>query len=64
VVSGDMYHICSDGVYNWIKQEEIDKIIRETTNFEDVAGNVIKIAINNGSNDNLTSVFLKIQYGK
>jgi serine/threonine protein phosphatase PrpC len=58
-----MYHICSDGVYNWIKQEEIDKIIRETENFEDVAANIIKAATINGSNDNLTSVFIKIQHG-
>jgi serine/threonine protein phosphatase PrpC len=58
-----MYHICSDGVYNWVKQEEIDRIIKETENFEDVAGNVIKVAAANGSNDNLTSVFLKIRHG-
>ncbi len=63
VVSGDMYHVCSDGVYNWVKQEELDKIIRETENFEDVAGNVIKVATANGSNDNLTSIFLKIAHG-
>jgi serine/threonine protein phosphatase PrpC len=63
VVTGDMYHICSDGVYNWIKPEQIDKIIKETKNFNELASNVIKVASANGSNDNLTSIFLKIQDG-
>jgi serine/threonine protein phosphatase PrpC len=58
-----MYHICSDGVYNWIKQEQIDEIIKETKDFNDLAANVIKAASANGSNDNLTSVFLKVQNG-
>ena len=52
--------LCSDGLYNFIRAEELSGIIKDSNiEFEDVAAELITAANNNGGGDNITAVLLK-----
>ena len=61
VNSGDVIFLASDGVYNYIKLDEITTLLRNLSNnsFEYISSNLIKQALNNNSNDNLTSIVIE-----
>lgn len=50
----------SDGFWDFIDIKEVQTILRQSNEAEDIARTLIKIAINNGSNDNVTIVVLKL----
>jgi serine/threonine protein phosphatase PrpC len=64
VKTDDLFYICTDGVYHWIKNERINNIVKETQNFDDVAKKVVAEAIANKSNDNLTAIVIRINGNK
>lgn len=58
----DIYMLTSDGVHEFIQDESIKQLIRESTNLEVAAKAVVHRALENGSDDNLSCLFIKIDY--
>lgn len=61
IKSGDVLFLASDGVYNYIKLDDVTMTIRKLSNhsFEHISDNLIKQALTNNSNDNLTSIVIE-----
>lgn len=61
IESGDVLFLSSDGVYNYIKLEDVTNTIRNLSNnvFEYISDNLIRKALDNNSNDNLTSIVIE-----
>jgi serine/threonine protein phosphatase PrpC len=59
--TGDVLFLASDGVYNYIKLDDVTDTIRNLSNtaFEHISDNLIKKALTNNSNDNLTSIVIE-----
>jgi serine/threonine protein phosphatase PrpC len=59
--SGDVLFLASDGIYNYIKLDEVTTIIRNLSNnsFEHISSNLIKQALANNSNDNLSGIVIE-----
>jgi protein phosphatase len=59
--SGDILFLASDGVYNFIKLDDVTAMIKTLSNhsFENISSSLIKLALSNNSNDNLTSVVIE-----
>lgn len=53
----DMFLICTDGLTNFVSDEEIFRIVREESNGDPVT-NLVNMANNNGGGDNITAVFV------
>ena len=52
--------LCSDGLYNFVKPDEIVSIINGAAdNFENIASELISAANHNGGGDNITAVLVK-----
>jgi serine/threonine protein phosphatase PrpC len=50
----------SDGVFDFLSEEELEKIIRSSQSCEEKARQLLEAAFKNGSNDNLSSLLIKI----
>ena len=59
VLRDDLCLLCSDGLTNLVKDEEILETI-ENENLQNAVGKLIEKANNNGGNDNITAVLIKI----
>ena len=57
-VSGGFILLCTDGLTNMISEEEICKMITE--DFESSADKLVVAANNNGGNDNITALVIKL----
>lgn len=53
----DMFLICTDGLTNFVSDEEIFRIVREESNGDPVT-NLVNMANSNGGGDNITAVFV------
>ncbi|MDR2636682.1 MAG: protein phosphatase 2C domain-containing protein [Mycoplasmataceae bacterium] len=63
--ASDIIHICSDGVYNWVKNNDIIQIINNNTSkFSQCAKDIVETAYKQDSNDNMTSFVIKFTDGK
>lgn len=60
---GDMYLICSDGLTDMLKLEEIASILLNTT-FDAVVETLVESALANGGKDNITIMLLRIEREK
>lgn len=58
--SKDKYIICSDGLSDFIKEEEIKKILLQSSSKKIAVKNLIKTAKMNGSTDNISTLLLEI----
>jgi protein phosphatase len=59
---GDLYMLCSDGLSDSLKTEEIAKELAASCSLEEKGGNLVKTALEKGGNDNIT--LLLVQIGK
>lgn len=60
VLDDDCLLLCTDGLYNFVKAEEISALVnRENNEFENIAAELIAAANNNGGGDNVTAVLVK-----
>ncbi len=52
----EFFILTSDGIHDYIKKEEMETILRKSTNIESNIKSLINKAVDNGSNDDLTAV--------
>jgi serine/threonine protein phosphatase PrpC len=59
--SGDLLFLVSDGVYHYTKLDDVTNVIKNLSiqSFDSISDKLIKLALNNGSNDNLTSIVIE-----
>jgi len=60
IEQNDIFLLMTDGVYEFINNDNINKIIDENKDYEDIAKKIVNKAIENNSNDNLTLQIIKI----
>lgn len=51
---GEMYILCSDGLWEVVRNEQIVEILLKDTSLEDKAKELVEVALSNGSDDNIT----------
>lgn len=56
---GEILILTSDGIHDYLKKEEMEMVLRESTNIESNINDLINKALENGSNDDLTAVAVK-----
>lgn len=59
--SGDHFILCSDGLTDMVGEEEIRRIIEQSTSAEDCAGKLVDRALENGGKDNVTVIVCRIR---
>lgn len=57
---GDTYLLCSDGLTDMVRQEDISKVLR-TVAFSDMADSLLELALENGGRDNITILLCRTQ---
>ena len=55
---GDLFLLCSDGLYNAVEDDDIMQCLREST-LDDSVNNLIQTALNNKASDNVSVVLVK-----
>lgn len=60
VKPGDCVLLCSDGLHDMCKHEEIHRILKEERSANDKAATLVQRAISNGGEDNITCVVVMI----
>lgn len=61
VVEQDIYLMCSDGLTDMVKKEDIESILIQKTPIKDMAEQLVALANARGGNDNITVVIVKVQ---
>jgi PPM family protein phosphatase len=56
---GEKLLLTSDGIHDYLKKEEMEIILRKSTNTEDTISVLINKAVENGSNDDLTALVVR-----
>jgi len=56
---GDIWLICSDGLYGMVEESEIENAMM-TLSLEEAAEHLLKLALDNGGRDNVSLVLLKV----
>jgi len=51
--------LCSDGLWEMVKDEDIEKIVRQQSTAQDVCVQLIDLAKQNGGLDNISVIILK-----
>ncbi|MGO1367861.1 MAG: Stp1/IreP family PP2C-type Ser/Thr phosphatase [Senegalia sp. (in: firmicutes)] len=59
LINEDVILLCTDGLTNMIKEEEIKNTINDSKDIQDVCNRLINIANENGGLDNSTAVIIK-----
>lgn len=60
ILENDIYMLMSDGVYEYLDSKIIIDIVMQEDSFEDVANKLVELALENGSEDNLTAQIVRI----
>ena len=56
---GDYLLLCSDGLSGFITENDIIKTIKKSVNVQDACNSLIRKAIEQNSNDNVTAILAK-----
>ena len=51
---GDLWLVCSDGLYNMVTDETIQQVLTEAENEESAAEELLQLALEAGGTDNIT----------
>ena len=62
--AGDRYLLCSDGLTNEVPEARIAKILATTADPQEAADTLVRMANDNGGNDNITVVVLDVLVGE
>jgi PPM family protein phosphatase len=57
---GDLFFLCSDGLTDCIRNEEISELLAKTPDIKEAAHQLVELAKLRGGNDNITVVLIKI----
>ncbi|HEY7848693.1 MAG TPA: protein phosphatase 2C domain-containing protein [Ktedonobacterales bacterium] len=57
--AGDVLLLCSDGLWEMIRNPQLQKIISESDDVEQACATLIKVANENGGEDNITAVLVR-----
>lgn len=60
IKEGDTILLCTDGIANSVDNETIKEILLSGKNTDEIANKLVKEAINNGSQDNMTALAIRI----
>ncbi len=61
IQSGDIYLLCSDGLYKELTDKEIEQVIREhQSDWKKTADNLMQISLDRKGRDNITLIMIKI----
>ncbi len=58
--AGDIFLMCSDGLSDLVKDEELEKILQSHTSLEGVSKFLIELAKSRGGHDNITLLLVKL----
>lgn len=61
VQAGDLFLFCSDGLSDMVNDREIAEVIRNESNLEALARELIERANNNGGADNITVILARVE---
>ncbi len=64
VGDNDIFVICSDGLSGYCKNSEIEQTIRQTSDTGKLAGNLLDLAVKQGSDDDITVVTISNDHSK
>jgi protein phosphatase len=64
VGAGDIFILCTDGLYNLVIEEEIRGTVTATSNCQEAAERLTKLANERGGHDNITALVLRIGRSK
>ncbi len=60
ICSGDIYFLCSDGLTDYVSDEEISLILQETNCIKTASHKMVEIAKIKGGNDNITILMIRV----
>ena len=62
VKPGDSILLCSDGLYNYLRMDKVASLVTlcQEEKFSSIAPKLVQESLENGSNDNITSVLIEI----
>lgn len=61
VASDDIYMMCSDGLSDMVKKEEMETILNQKITLKEITEQLVALANEHGGNDNITIVTVKVQ---
>lgn len=60
IKTGDTFLLCSDGIYKYVIDDDLKKILKSNLSLEEKERTIMKHALQNGSNDDLSIVILEV----
>lgn len=64
VISNDLYLMCSDGLTDYVSDEEISRVLESSANLQSATALLIDIAKQKGGNDNITVITIQVHEKK
>ncbi len=61
VAAGDVFLLCSDGLYDMVLDQKIHEILSKFTVAEGACERLIKAALHNGGRDNVTAILVEVE---
>ena len=61
VQRGDLLLLCTDGLHNLVKEQEIRQILSGSDQLEKMVDSLVDLALERGGNDNITAVLVKYE---
>ena len=52
--------MCSDGLYEMVRENVISEILEKTEDIKDATKHLVDLANENGGNDNITVIIIKV----
>ncbi len=61
VIPGDVFFLCSDGMTNYVDEQEILSTAMSDDDWQDKLKHLVSVALENGGGDNITAMFAVIE---
>jgi len=56
LAAGDVLLLCTDGLYNFVEQDDLQRVLQETADVSDAVQQLLTLALERGTTDNLTAI--------
>lgn len=57
---GDLYLMVTDGVYKWVEDNDMNRLVNASQNLNEVCSKINQLAIENGGDDNASTQLIKV----